>query len=178
MGGRRIVDRVADALRPVSDRLVLAANDVSAGDWLPGVAVLPDEHRGAGGLAGVHAALSLGHDALVVAWDMPFVTTGFLAALLERARTSRALAVVPESHSRHGMEPFCAFYSLGMRRALDAFLEGGGGRAAGDFLASTNGVERLSLADVRAIGDPRRLFLSVNTSDDLARANAMAGDPQ
>lgn len=172
VGGRRIIDRVADALRPLTARLVLAANNASAHEWLPGVAVLTDEYPRAGGLAGVHAALSLGAGALVVAWDMPFVTTDLLAALLRLAPDSSV--VVPESLPSSEVEPFCAYYSAAVRDPLGSFLSGGGG-AARDFLGRTDGVRRLSAAEVNAIGDPRRLFFSVNTPEDLARARAMAG---
>ena len=173
VGGRRIVDRVADALRTVTPQLVLAANDPDAANWLPGVAVLPDEFRGAGGLAGVHAALSMGNDALVVAWDMPFVTGELLSALLRHAAATRASVVVPEADSHFGIEPFCAWYSAAARARIEAFLRRGGGGAR-DFVVSLPGAERLAIAHVRRVGEPARLFLSVNTADELARARAMA----
>ena len=57
VGGRRIIDRVTDVLRDVTDDLLLVANDPSAGDWLPGVPVQADIVPNAGGLGGIHAAL-------------------------------------------------------------------------------------------------------------------------
>lgn len=171
VGGHRIIDRVATALRPLTNSLVVAANDPDAEHWLPGVAVVHDVIPGAGGLAGVHAALMSGSDALVVAWDMPFVNVELLAALVDVAPGNSI--IVPESFPRRHVEPFCAFYSAGVREPLESFLRGGGG-AARDFIASARGVRRLPASDVSAIGDARRLFFSVNTPEDLARARAMA----
>lgn len=177
VGGIRIIDRVVSALRPVSRELLVAANDPVAAEWLPGVAIVPDAFLGAGGLSGVHAALLRGKDILVVAWDMPFIQSALLRALLDLARKHEADAVVPESDSPFGVEPFCAFYAARVLDRLTSFLNAGGG-AAHDFLEQLPSTHRLPAADVRRIGDPRRLLFSVNTRDDLAHARAMAESAQ
>lgn len=175
VGGARIVDRVAAALRQVTNELLLVANDGEAPRWLPGVAVVSDSHPGAGGLAGVEAALSRGEgtDALVVAWDMPFVTPALLRAITNAARASDADVALPESDSPYGFEPFCAWYSVRVLPSLTSYLETGGG-AARDLLRRLPRVHRVPIADVEKLGDPRRLFFSVNTPEDLELARAMA----
>jgi molybdopterin-guanine dinucleotide biosynthesis protein A len=160
-------------LREVTPDLLLVANDRDAARWLKGVPVTRDLHPGGGGLAGVEAALSTGRDIVVLAWDMPFVTARVLRALIDVAHDTKADAVLPESESPYGFEPFCGFYSQRVRPLLTRFLEEGGG-AAKDFVAQLENVERIPLATLSAMGDPRELFLSVNTHDDLERARAMA----
>lgn len=122
----------------------------------------------------MHAVLETGRDAVVVAWDMPFVTSDLLAALLEFGRMEDADAAIPESDSPFGVEPFCAYYSARLSEPLARFLTEGRGSAA-DFLARLDALRRLSAADVRRLGDPSKLFFSVNTPADLERARAMAG---
>ena len=156
---------------------MIASNDASAVDWLPGVSVVADRIPGAGGLAGVDAALALGRDVIVVAWDMPFVTPTLVDALVARAVGANADIVVPESESPFGFEPFCAFYAARVAPALAGFLAGGG-RAPRDFLAKVTRVERLSTADLIGVGNVERMFLSVNSPDDLARARALAENAQ
>jgi molybdopterin-guanine dinucleotide biosynthesis protein A len=176
VGGRRIVDAVADALRPVSSQLVLAANDARADEWLSGVTVVRDTYVGSGGLAGVEAALAANPDApgaLVVAWDMPFASSALLRLLLAGADAAHAALVVPQSDPPHGIEPFCAYYSASLRTALTAFLQAGGG-AARDFVRQVETVHQIPIAEVARIGDPSRLFLSVNTPEDLERARSLA----
>lgn len=179
VGNARIIDRVATALRRVVPDLLLVANDPDARSWVHGVPVVGDLHAGGGGLAGVEAALGegRGRDALVVAWDMPFVTEALLRALLEAARANDADVALPESDSPHGCEPFCAFYSARVRDSLTRFLDAGGG-AAHDFLGRLPRVHRVTAAEIERIGDGRRLFLSVNTLEDLERARAMAAVPE
>jgi len=150
---------------------VLAANDPGATDWLPGVAVVADRLPDAGGLGGVDAVLASGSDALIVAWDMPFVTVDVLRVIVDRARRASADVVVPQSESPFGFEPFCAFYSARAGAPLSRFLAAGG-RAPSDFLARLTRVERIPQAELP--GDARRLFLSVNTPEDLATARAAA----
>lgn len=171
VAGRRIIDRVADALREVTSEVVLAANDPAATEWLPGARVVRDAHEGRGGLAGVEAALG-DPGVVVVAWDMPFVTAELLRAIVGASRAHSADVVVPESESPYGFEPFCAFFSARLAPALAAFLERGG--AARDFVRQVERVHRIPIAEVARIGDPRRLFFSVNTPDDLERARTMA----
>lgn len=173
VGDRRVIDRVATELRTVAPELLLVANDPDATRWLPGVAVLSDLHPGAGGMAGVEAAVTHAGDALVVAWDMPFVSATLLRALLKAARERDADVALPESVSPYGFEPFCAFYSARILPSLSAFFASGGG-AARDFLGQVTRVYRMPLAEVEQHGDPRRLFFSVNTREDLERAREMA----
>lgn len=172
VSGVRIVDRVVSALSVVSDKLVLSANDEEARNWLPDVPVVRDSLPGGGGLAGLHAGLLSGHDVLIVAWDMPFVTGQLLQMIVQRAELTGADAVVPESESPHGMEPFCAFYSAGLLRSLEQFLESGS--AAHEFVRQIPHLSRLAMRDVQRVGDPRMLFASVNTPEDLERLRAMA----
>lgn len=171
IGGRRIIDRVADALRWVTPNLTLVSNSPDASRWLPGVAVLQDRTTGRGGLAGLDAALATGNDIVVVAWDMPFVSPDVLQLILAKARNEDADVVVPESGSPHGFEPFCSFYSARVATALEKFLAVSGSPA--DFLSELPRVARVSLEEVASVADPARVFMSVNSAEDLMRARAL-----
>lgn len=173
VGTSRIVDRVAEALRHACSSVILAANDDRASDWLPGMGIVRDRHAGAGGLAGVEAAITHAGDVAVVAWDMPFVPGALVEELIRRARGTAANVVLPESDSPYGFEPFCAFYSARVLQPLGTFLAAGGG-AAHEFLVQLDGVHRMPLRDVSAFGDPATIFLSVNSAEDLARARTIA----
>jgi molybdopterin-guanine dinucleotide biosynthesis protein A len=171
VGGRRIVDRVAAALADAADALLLIANDARAEEWLPGVRRAADLRPDAGSLGGIHAALvHAGGPALVVAWDMPFVTAPLLRAL--RAAGADADAVVPESDSKRGLEPLCAFYGPACVPAIERRLDAGDRRVV-SFYEDVR-VRRLEAAAVAHFGDPARLFLNVNTPAELALAEAHA----
>jgi len=168
VSGVPIIERVRAAAAPVVSEVVLV------GDPEPpqplGLRVITEEPRAGGPLAALCAALADAHpvDALVLSWDAPFLTTPLLAYL--RDQTSGADAVVP----RRGdlMEPLCAVYGPGClapaRAAFDADQ-----RSAIAFYDDV--VMRWVAEDELApFGPWERLFLNVNTPDDLERARQMA----
>lgn len=166
--GERIIDRVAAALREVSDALLLVANDPGAGAWLPGVRTAADVRTGEGALGGLHAALAHagGSAALVVAWDMPFVAVGLLRALRALGEAG-ADAAVPESEtSGRGVEPLCAWYGPACLAAIERRLDAGDRRVVAFF--EDVRVSRLAAVDVARWGDPGRIFWNVNSPSDLA----------
>ena len=172
VGGARVIDRVADALARAADDLLLVANDPAAGDWLPGVRVAGDVRPGIGSLGGIHAALvHAGTAVIVVAWDMPFVSEGLLAEL--RSRGEDADVVAPESSgSRRGLEPLCAYYSPACIAPIERALDADDRRVIGFF--DQVRVARIPAEEVRRFGDPERLFMNVNTPDELALAERHA----
>jgi molybdopterin-guanine dinucleotide biosynthesis protein A len=170
--GERVIDRVAAALRATTDSLLLIANDPSAGEWLPGVRLERDVRAGIGSLGGIHAALvHAGTAVLVVAWDMPFVSTALLAEL--RARGEDADVVAPESDSsKRGLEPLCAYYSQACVAPIEQSIDADDRRAVGFF--DKVRVVRVPVDEVRRFGDPQRLFMNVNTPGELALAEQYA----
>ncbi|MGQ0538570.1 MAG: molybdenum cofactor guanylyltransferase [Gemmatimonadaceae bacterium] len=176
VGGRRIIDRVAGVLAGVTDSLLLIANSPDAAGWLPGVRQCADVIPDAGSLGGIHAALR--HAAgpvLLVAWDMPFVPLALLATL--RTLGESHDAAVPESGSKRGVEPLCAYYAPACLPYVERRL-GAGDRRVVSFFADVS-VARVALADVQRHGDPAMMFMNVNSPDELALANAYdAADPE
>jgi molybdopterin-guanine dinucleotide biosynthesis protein A len=173
--GVRIVDRVRAALEPVVDDLLLIANDPAADSWLPGVRLEHDVLRDVGSIAGIHAALvHAGSPVLVVAWDMPFVPTGLLRALRDTGRD--ADAAVPESDSRRGLEPLCAYYAPACVPAIERRIAAGDRRVIAFYDDVT--VARLRAEDVARFGDPALLFMNVNTPEEriLAEAHGASTD--
>jgi molybdopterin-guanine dinucleotide biosynthesis protein A len=175
LGGRAVAERVRDALAAVIPDPVAIANDPRAVAGL-GVPVRPDLVPGGGPLSGLHAGLRWAEERgrrgiLCVACDMPFLSVRLLEAILARSRASGADGVVPESGSRHGFEPLCAWYGIPALAEIEARLRRGPA-PVGD-LRDALALEILPLADVRACGDPDTLFLNVNRMADLRRAEAI-----
>lgn len=142
-----------------------------AHEWLNNVTIVRDS-VGAGGLAGVAEALSLGRDAVVLAWDMPFVPPAFVALLVRTAEGGAPL-VLPEGTSAHAVEPFCAWYSATLRSRIEDFLRAGPA-AAHRFVDTVADRIVIPLEESARHGDPQIMFMSVNTPGDLARARAIA----
>ena len=169
--GVRIIDRVRAALEPVVDDLLLIANDDRASEWLPDVPCAGDVLRDVGSVAGIHAALvHAGTPVLVVAWDMPFVSPGLLRTLRDAGRESDA--AVPESDSRRGLEPLCAYYSPSCIGAIERRIATGDRRVIAFY--DDVRVARVPAEVVSQFGDPALLFMNVNTPEERVRAEAHA----
>jgi molybdenum cofactor guanylyltransferase len=179
VGGVRVIDRAAAALRESCDDLIIVANDPSATQWIPGVRVVSDVRPGFGALGGVHAALacitsSAGATpttaaALVLAWDSPFVPGGLLRALRDAGEAAGADAAVPRSNSPWGFEPLCAWYRGSCAATVERHLDSGD-LHAGSWLRDVNAIQ----VDSSPWGDPDEIFFNVNSAEDLAMANSLA----
>jgi molybdopterin-guanine dinucleotide biosynthesis protein A len=162
--GARIIDRVAAALRVVTDDLLLIANDPDAASWLPAVRTLADVRPGSGSLGGIYSALvHAGTPIIVVAWDMPFVTPSLLTPL----RHDDADVVIYESRSPRGVEPLCAFYRPTCIEPIEQQINASDLRVVGFF-------DHVRVRRLPPPSDPDMAFMNVNTPSDLALAEALA----
>lgn len=173
VGGRRILDRVVDGVQAVTGAVpLLIANAPGASAWRPDLKTIPDARPGFGSLGGIYTAVTAApQPVLCVAWDMPFVPEGLLRALIDGRAAGNYDAFLPQSSGRRGLEPLCAVYGPACGPAIERRLESGDLQAI-SFHADVR-VGILSLAEVRAFGDPDELFFNVNMPDDLERAEAL-----
>jgi molybdopterin-guanine dinucleotide biosynthesis protein A len=171
VGGRRILDRVVDALTAVTGQApLLIANAPDARDWRPDLETIADARPGSGSVGGIYTAVAAGAEpVLCVAWDMPFVSEGLLRALVDGSAGWDAF--LPESGGKRGVEPLCAVYGPACRAAIARQLDRGDLKAIAFHAWVRVGI--LSLERVRGFGDPEELFLNVNTPADLERAEAV-----
>lgn len=173
VGGRRIVERVRDALAEVAGEAVLIANEPRLFDGV-GMELRGDAVAGVGPLGGIVTALrwamERGHaGALCVACDMPFASAALLRTIAARAGDA---VVVPESRGRRGVEPLCAWYPAACLPAAERLMAGGSW-ALHELLGAVPSV-RIPLAEVERCGDPGILFLNVNTPADHELAERIA----
>jgi molybdopterin-guanine dinucleotide biosynthesis protein A len=171
VGGRRILDRVVDAVAAATGGPpLLIANAPDAPTWRLDLDTTADVRPGAGSLGGIYTAVAAADGpVLCVAWDMPFVDAGLLGALVQGSASWDAF--LPESDNRRGVEPLCAVYGPACRAAIERRLDAGDLRAIAFHPDVRVGI--LPLDRVREFGDPDELFFNVNTPDDLGRAEAV-----
>lgn len=166
--GRTPLARQVAALAPLGVTPRLIAPDVTPFAALPYDVVA--DRVAAGALGALYTAVvsSPTDYVLVLAADLPFVTTAFLAALL--ARRHDAQAVVPQPAGR--WQPLCGVYHREVAAALRTRIDAGRWRVteALDDLRVT----AFTAADVAAFDPDGRLLLNLNTPDDLRLAIQLA----
>ncbi|NJD11298.1 MAG: molybdenum cofactor guanylyltransferase [Gemmatimonadetes bacterium] len=176
LAGERLVDRVARALRDATDHVVVIANEPALAATI-GLPWRADELHDIGSLAGVHAALRWAAERgdggiLAVAVDLPLISAPLLRRLRSEGEQGRD-AVLPESTGPRGMEPLCAYYAITCLPAIERAATRGDARMIG-FHGEVH-VHRLPLAEVRAFGEPERLFANLNSPAELAGLERMLG---
>lgn len=163
----RIADRILAALRGATDSQVVVSNDARAAEWFPTLRVVADAVPGLGPLAGIETALRAAEGAsiLVVAWDMPFVTTPLLRGMRALGEIG-ADAVVPAHGDPPALEALCAYYGPGALDTCSRLLAEGERRAHAlcDALRSAIVIPERVLVEH---GEPAQLFLSVDSQEQL-----------
>ena len=167
--GEPLAARVAAALRPVSDELIIVANDPAPYRFLD-LPIVPDIQPGHGPLMGLYSGLSaaLGELAIAVAVDMPFLTPQFLGLLLSLAPGYDV--VIPEAEGR--LHPLCAVY----RRAtclppMEAAIARGQRRLIA-FHPQVR-VRRVDERTLRRVSPDLRALINVNTPEELDQARQL-----
>lgn len=169
LGGRRIIERVLDAIAPVVDDVLVVTNtpELYAFLRLPMVADVYPDHGSLGGIfSGLTAAT--GDAAFTVACDMPFLHRD--VARLVVARAGEGDVVVPRVGQQ--METMHAVYGKACLGPIEARLTAGRLKIVG-FFDSVRVVE-IDEADVARHRAPDVVFMNVNTPEELARARALA----
>ena len=174
LGGRPILARVIDRLRPQVDRLALNANGDPARFAAFGLPVAADSVEGyagplAGVLAGMDWAAGEGIATIVTAAaDTPFFPEDLVAGLLaarDREGTPLAVAMTEDAERGHSPHPTFGLWPVALREDLRAALAGGTRKVVA--WTQPHGVAG---ATFRGSQEP---FFNVNTPEDLARAEAM-----
>jgi len=165
LGGRRIIDRVAEVVRDVADDVLIVTNtpELYASLDLP---MVPDAFPDHGSLGGIYSGLraAAGDAAFTVACDMPFLMTE--VARLVTGRAGEADVVVPRVGEQ--FETLHACYAKSCLGPIEARLRAGRLKIVGFY----DEVRVLTIAadEVARFRAPEIVFMNVNTPEELEAA--------
>jgi molybdopterin-guanine dinucleotide biosynthesis protein MobB len=166
--GATLIEWLLDRVAPAFPSVFVVAKDVARFRDL-GVPVVADARAADSPTVGVYTAVlaSPSPRTLCLGCDIPFVTTALLEELAERSASFDA--VVPRDES--GLQPLCAVYARQTLTALEQMLDADERRI--DLIFERVKTNYLDVTDGR-FGEPRQLFLNVNTPSDLQAARRLA----
>lgn len=167
LDGRSMLERIVDAVRPVARRIVLVGRASELG-----LAAVPDARIGFGPLAGIEAALASCETraAIVLACDLPFVSTALLDRLLDRAGAEPDAVVVAEDFDGR-VAPLCGVYPVSTRASVTRLLDAGERRPRA--LENVVPYVRLAFDAYASLPNAKRLLRNVNTPEDLDSARSI-----
>jgi molybdopterin-guanine dinucleotide biosynthesis protein A len=171
LGGQQFVARIALALGSITGHVSVVGDRRLKTDV--GWPRVPDVHPNWGALGGLHAALSAARAAwaAIVACDLPFVK-GELFVRLASLRQDYDAVVPVQADGRR--QPLCALYRVAPCADLAQQMIASGERRPRALLSKvrTRLVAPDELADLSGADD---FFSNINTPEDYARAQALAG---
>jgi molybdopterin-guanine dinucleotide biosynthesis protein A len=164
-GGRTLLDRVLATARAVVPHVCIVG---SSEKFKYFDETIEDQFPDCGPLAGIHAALrSSDCDYnLILAVDMPFLEPGWLAYLLEQARTSQATVTVPRGDG--GWQPLCAVYRRQFADLAESALQAGYNRI--DALFPQARLRVIDAEELNSRGFSPEMFRNLNTPEEFERA--------
>jgi len=168
LGGRRIIDRVLDVMRAVTDDVLIVTNTPEL--YAPlGLPLVPDVFPDHGSLGGIYSGLGAARRdvAFTVACDMPFLVPE--VAQLVCARAHEADVVIPRVGGQY--ETMHACYAKSCLGPMEARLRAGQLKIIGFF----EDVRVLAVpeAEVALFRAPELVFMNVNTPGELERARGL-----
>jgi len=168
LGGRRIIDRVADVVRHVADDVLIVTNTPELYGSLD-LPMVPDAFPDHGSLGGIYSGLraAAGDAAFTVACDMPFLIAE--VARLVTGRAGEADVVVPRVGEQ--FETLHACYAKSCLGPIESRLRAGQLKITGFY----DEVRVLTIAadEVARFRAPEIVFMNVNTPEELEAARQL-----
>jgi molybdopterin-guanine dinucleotide biosynthesis protein A len=170
--GETLLHRALAVARSVCDTIAIVGDPAKFSTYASGPreAVVADIFPGCGPLSGIHAALmhSSAELNLMLAVDMPFVSSELLSFLFAAAGASTALITVPRAGGR--LQPLCAVYRRGFASASEEALRAGKYKIEDAFPTVSTRV--ITDDELAAAGFSERNFFNLNTPADRQSAEA------
>lgn len=157
---QRLIDRIAKALLTITSTVKIVGRDYDDSALM----TVRDVYPSWGALGGLHAALHACHTewALVVACDLPFISSELLATLAsERKGSDAVVPIQPDGRP----QPLCALYRIDpcLERATE-LIEGGKRRPL-DLLETVR-TRWLSFDHFAELDQSHNFFVNINTPED------------
>ena len=160
--GKPLISHVYDAVHPVLDEIIIAANDPEKFAFL-GLKVIPDIIPGLGPLGGIYTALEtfdIKH-VFVLPCDMPFLSTELIRFMCSIKHDYDI--VVPKIGEWY--QPLHTIYSHRCGEAIKESINRGNYRMTA-FYSGMN-LRIITEEEIRQFGDPLQIFKNINFREDL-----------
>jgi len=169
LGGRRIIERVIDAVAPSVNDLLIVTNTPELYAFL-GLPMVADVYPDRGSLGGIYSGLKAapGDAAFTVACDLPFLHPDVVRLVVERAESGDV--VIPRVGGQ--LETLHAAYAKSCLPHIEERLVAGRLKIV-EFFPRVRVVE-IPEAEIARFRDPAIVFMNVNTPDELERAEVLA----
>ena len=166
LNGKTLLAKALQTARAITPEVRIVGPSGKFAEHAP---VVEDIYVQRGPLAGIHSALTrtMTNLNLILAVDLPFLTSGFLNYLCQRAEGNDSLVTVPRAEGR--WQPLCAVYRKAFTYPAERALEAGQNKI--DSIFPTVSVACVGEQEIKAAGFSLEIFRNVNTQEQLRQVN-------
>ena len=163
-----LIKRQLRSLKKHFKKIIIVANSPDKYKGLKGTTLIPDIVPGQGPLGGIFSGLLASQDNynFVVACDMPFINSRLIKYM--RRNSAGFDVVVPKINNRY--EPLFSIYSKSCLKYIKPLLDKKIFKISKFFTKVR--VREISKEEISRFGNPKNIFMNLNTPDDLLRLNA------
>ena len=164
LGGQTLLARALDVTRAVAEDWRIVGDTIKFAAFGP---VVEDIFHDCGPLGGIHAALLSSRTELnlMIAVDLPFVTTRFLEYLIGQGSKTSAVVTVPHAG---GLQPLCAVYRRRFGEVAERALRERRNKI--DALFSEVETQVLEEEELSRAGFSPEIFRNLNTPEQWEEA--------
>ena len=168
INGTRLIDNILAVYQEIFSEIIIVTNDPLSYIEFPGTVIVTDIYKDKGALGGIYSGLfyATNEYSFVTACDMPFLNKDFIVYLT--GQVDKYNIVVPELSE--GFQPLHAIYSRNCLYAIKRLID------ADNFKISPLFKElrtlRISEEKIKPFNQDGRLFLNINTTEDLNNSNS------
>jgi molybdopterin-guanine dinucleotide biosynthesis protein A len=170
-GGHTLLDRALAVMGAVCEGVTIVGDPAKFAKYASAkYGVVGDIFPGCGPLGGIHSALahSSAELSLMLAVDMPFVSSELLAFVFAAAEKEDNHAIVAVPRTSRGFQPLCAVYRREFSAAAEQALRAGKYKI--DAVFSRVSIRAIEVSELAAAGFSERSFFNVNTPQDRLAA--------
>ena len=171
IGGRRIIDRVLDTLKPITNSQTVVVDRCERIEELnigTQISYVVDSYNNSGSLGGLYSGLEQSPTpwSLLVACDMPFLSSRLFEFMVSKISSANLDVVIPRFEGR--LQTTHALYNKSCLEHIEARLKDGLFKMDGYF--NNVNVCEISQDEILGIEGSEYSFFNVNTADDLELA--------
>jgi molybdopterin-guanine dinucleotide biosynthesis protein A len=166
--GKTMLQSLVEKAQQVSERVFIISNTTVP--IQANAEIINDIHPGKGPLSALETALLHANTShiMLVACDMPLITSGIMRYLIVRSMTNKADITAPIT--RNGPEPLCAIYNRSVLPTVRQLMEQNRLRIRNLFdELSVNPVEEQEIVHLTGNASPHIFFANANTPDELEK---------
>ncbi|HPK53799.1 MAG TPA: molybdenum cofactor guanylyltransferase [Smithellaceae bacterium] len=172
VNGSRLIDKILAVYREIFAEIIIVTNNPAAYLEFHDTAIVADIYDGKGALGGIYTGLfyATTEYSFVTACDMPFLNRDFLRYVTGKAGKHDVIVYEHDG----GYEPLHALYSQKCLLPIKRLLQANELKITGFYKGLR--LMKISPEKIKQLDPHGRLFLNINTPEELRRAGCPDGD--